>query len=432
VVAQYEWIGFLVVAALGWLVVAVAVSTRLSPGVKRLLIIGLALRIVGSLTRYEMIFRLYGGLGDSVSYFNAGLQYAELIRNLDFSFLFESAGWWAGRWWGTQFQRWITGFVVALIGPSMRGGYLFYSFISFGALCLFGLAFHRAYPYLPTSRYLIWLFLWPSLWFWPSSIGKDSVMLLAVGLVTAGYVGRRNTMGWPLLVAGLALATAIRPHVAGVTVVGVAAAHWLGMFRRMTAWSLAQAVGILLVAIFVLNTALGQLGLDDVDLEGVQEFMETHAVLSSQGGSSIDTPGGGWLQVPMAYVNILLRPFPWEAHNPQALVAALEIVVFWVVVYRRRRRILGVLRHWRKDRFLRLALPLTLLYVAMIGLVFGNLGIIARQRVVILPFLFLFLEAIPRSYAEQILERARSRAGSRRPTPQRPAVAATSALRRAP
>lgn len=397
---SYDGFGFLLVSAAALLLVGVAATRPIPVAVKRLLFLGVLLRIVGSYLRYEVLYRVYDGIGDAVGYYSVGVIYSARLLDFDFS-IFSAENWWAGNWWGTQFIRWVSGFVIALIGPTMLGEFLFFSLLAFLGLCFFGLAFSRAYPHLPVYRYLAWLCLWPSLWFWSSSVGKDAILLLAGGLVTAGYVGKRERIQWLLLVPGLLLATAIRPHVAATMVLVMALAQWLSVGKtKLTLWRTAQGVALALLAFVVVQNALTQLGLEDADTEGVQEFIAKRTLLATGGGSAIDAPSGGLATVPMAFVNILMRPFPWEAHNPQALVASLELVVLWAVVWRRRRRIWTVLRHgWRSDRFLRFALPMAAAYALLIGLVFGNLGIIARQRILVFPFLLVLLEAVPRQVA---------------------------------
>lgn len=392
----YDGFGFLLISAAALLAAGVALTRPIPVTVKRLVVLGVVLRIVGSFLRYEVLYRVYDGIGDAVGYYSVGVIYSARILDLDVS-LFSSENWWAGNWWGTQFIRYLSGFVLALIGPTMRGEFLVFSLLAFVGLCLFALAFHRAYPHLPPHRYLAWLCLWPSLWFWSSSVGKDAILLLAGGLVTAGFVGRREKLQWRLLIPGLVLATAVRPHVAAMIVLVMALAQWLGPGgRRWTVWRFAQGLLITLLAVVVVQSALSQLGLEDADAEGLQEFVARRALLATSGGSAIETPTTGLAAVPMAFVNILMRPFPWEAHNPQALMASLELVVFWALLWWRRRRVWQVLRHgWRSDRLLRFALPMTAAYVIMTGLVFGNLGIIARQRILVFPFLLLLLEAMP-------------------------------------
>lgn len=393
----YEWIGFGLVLALGGLAVALAASwTTLRP-IGRLVLLGFALRVFGSLARHQVIFGFYGGLGDAAGYFHEGMEIAHRIWSLDFSFLGEMAAL-RGSLWGTPFLRVVSGFVLGVIGPTIRGEFLAFSLFAYLGLLLLAVAFARARPEISNAPYLTWLCLWPSLWFWPSSIGKEALVILATGLVVYGYMGRKDRPNVIPLVAGLALALSIRPHFAAVLAVCLAAAYWLTRGRRWTPGTVVQAVLSATVAVWVMGKALTQLGVGDADLEGVREYVQYRSRLTEVGGSSIDPAGGqGLLSIPLAFMNILFRPFVWEAHNVFALVSALEMLFFWWIVWRRRGEFWTCLRYWRSDRLLRFAVPFTLLYVMMIGLTFGNLGIISRQRVMVFPFLFLFIESAPAS-----------------------------------
>jgi hypothetical protein len=78
------------------------------------------------------------------------------------------------------------------------------------------------------------------------------------------------------------------------------------------------------------------------------------------------------------------------------LFSAVEILGFWTIVWFRRDHFVNALRGWRSDRLLRLAIPFILMYAITLGMVVANLGIVARQRVFLFPFLFLLVEACPR------------------------------------
>jgi hypothetical protein len=108
--------------------------------------------------------------------------------------------------------------------------------------------------------------------------------------------------------------------------------------------------------------------------------------------------------IPLALVNIMLRPFLFEAHNFMALLTALEITAFWMIVWVRRKTFVYAIRNWRHDRLLRVAIPFVLFYSIALGMAVNNMGLIARQRIFIFPFLFLLIEAVPR------VQRAVSRA----------------------
>lgn len=362
----------------------------------RLLLAAVALRIVGSMARYEVIFRLYNGLGDAVRYYNDGLVLTHLIWKLQvspFSFYFWIPG---SDWWGTTFLIRLSSVALALVGPSLKAEFVVFALAAFLGLYLIALALHNSQP-RPAShvRSAAWLWLWPSLWFWPSSVGKEAVLMLAVGLVTYGYTGKDEKIRWLFFLAGLGLAFCVRPHVAAVLAMAAVAAHWLGTWRGFNFRRLVEVILAVALSTVALAGMRAQFGLADADLEGVKEFVEFRAGQTLQGGSQIGTVPLGPQGIPMAFVNTWMRPFPWEVHNVATAFAAVELMVFWVVALARRRAVLLALRKWRRHRLLRFGLPLLVAYTLMIGLAFGNLGIIARQRVLVFPFMILFLVAAP-------------------------------------
>jgi hypothetical protein len=377
-------------------VVGLAVSlTRLSRPVKYLVYAALTLRVVGSLARHWMVMEFYGR-GDSLQYFARGAAYAERFWNLDFSPFYDPELWRGGKWWGTQFVQFPTGIITALIGPSMLGTYVAFSLMAFVGLVGFGVAFHRSYPHVPVWRYLRWIWLFPSLWFWPSAIGKEAIVLMGIGLAMAGFIGRNERVNWPLMAVGIFFVFAIRPQVAAVVVLSLILAQWLSLGGRWTLGKTVQGVLILGAGLGAIWLSMRYIGVDGFDIEGVQGYMEDNPARRVGGKSSIDGVDLGLAGIPLAMVNILARPFLWEARNPMMLISAVEIFAFWCIAWFWRRPLLNSLRHWRSDRFLRVALPFILVYTVMLGMMVTNLGIVARQRLFLFPFLFLLIEAAPR------------------------------------
>lgn len=389
---EWNWPGFVLISVVALAGTVAFTPRRLSPKIKRLILLGTVLHIVGAIARYWMIFELYGGQSDAVRYYRSGLLFSEYIKELDFSFILPDYG----RWWGTRFVEVVSGFVLTLIGPTIAGEALVFSMLSFVGLVAIGLAFEEAYPGPGAQTYQKYLWLWPSLWFWPSSVGKDALVLFGLGLVTLGYVGRRTRVRWPLLLAGLTLILCIRPHVAAMVGVALATAEIIG---REGGWSGHRFVRLGLVAVFaviVMSLSLDQLGISDGDGEGqsFEEFVEFHSGQSAQGGSAIQTARtSGALALPLALVNVLFRPFIFEARNIGMMMSAVETTLFWFVVWRRRKAVRLALKQWRGNRMMRLAIPLALIIGLAFGMAFGNLGIIARQRIAVLPFLFVLLAA---------------------------------------
>ena len=362
-----------------------------------LLLMGVALRIFGSTARYELIFRFYGGLGDAVAYYYEGLNYAQQIWSQPF--LPFSVSYWTSRgtWWGTSFLEHVSGIVIAVIGPSLRAEFVVFSMLALVGLALIAQAFAATQPDPACRlRFSTWLLLWPSLWFWPSSVGKEGILMLAIGLATVGYAGRAGRIRWVLLLSGIALAFALRPHVALVLAIATLAANWLESWGgRIGMRQLIEAVVAIALTVIALNGMREQFGLQEADLEGVVEFVEYRAGQTLQGGSNIGAVPVGPQGVPLAIINVWMRPFPWEVHNMTSAIAAAELVLFWYLVWQRRREVRLAFQRWRRHRLIRFAIPMLITYTIMIGMTFGNLGLIARQRVLVFPFMLLIVAAAP-------------------------------------
>jgi hypothetical protein len=62
------------------------------------------------------------------------------------------------------------------------------------------------------------------------------------------------------------------------------------------------------------------------------------------------------------------------------------------MVWIRRRQFVASLRTWREDPLTRLSIVFVLVYAVGLGMMLSNLGIIARQRVFLFPFLLVLLQ----------------------------------------
>ena len=361
-------------------IASVFVGRRLGGVIGRLLPVAMVARVIGSTARFEVLQGFYDGVGDAKRYFGYGMLHTSEIWAFDFGFLFDDHR----HWWGTRFLENLSAFVVAIVGQNIRSGFLAFSVFALAGVTLAALAFRNAGH--DEKRYAWWVMLWPSLCFWPSSMGKDAVMMLGIGLAVYGYVGRRGRISLAPLLVGVTVLTCIRPHIAVLVAFALIAAEILQ--KSASGWgrrSLLVGLGLGAAAI-----GLSQFGLEMSDLEGIQETFEAGAARTLRGGSAIETTAG-LTAIPMAFVNTLLRPFPWEAHHVFALFASLEVWAFWVYVIVRRKDLRAALMEWRQDRFIRFGVPVGLLLAFFYGLAMSNMGIIARQRVVILPFLFIFV-----------------------------------------
>lgn len=381
---NYDWLGFSIVLVFGLMFFLGPWIRGISPRFHSLLLIGVIVHACGSLARHWMLYNLYDGIGDATGYYQAGLTYSKMIHTLDFSFF--RGPYFANKWWGTQFVKFVSGFVIALIGPSMRAEFLFFSILSLIGIYLIVRAFHESFPEVRMEKYGRFLIFCPSLCFWPSSIGKDALAIFAIAFVVYGYVSKTG-IKWIPIAIGLLISFCIRPHLAGLLVCALAAAHWTEAKRKGVLFFF-QGILILAVGTFIAYQAMNSFGLEGAGVEDVESFVSKHTI---DGRATVDSSGMGPARFAVAPINLLFRPFIWEGSGGTFL-SALEVLVFWIFVWRRRKRISLAIRAWRQHRILRFTSLFSLLYIFVIGMVIFNFGILVRQRTLIIPFLLIWLE----------------------------------------
>jgi hypothetical protein len=377
---------------------ASALVSPLPSRLRLLLCAGLGLRVLGAVARYMSAVYVYGGLADAFVYYERGLEYAQLFWREPFSSLAHAVSQdLMVQWWGTPFVRVVSGLLLIVTGPTILGQSILFSLLAFVGLCGFVVAFHRTHPATPLDQYCRWIWLIPSLWFWPSTVGKEAPILAGIGLAVMGFVPRRGGWrNWPLLALGTALVYAVRPQVAAVLVFALLVGEWLSAIGRgFTPSRMAQAALLAVVGVLVIRAGLSQAGAGGLDLDDIQNYIESSKGRRAGGGSRIEAVEFGAAGAGMGMVTVLFRPLLVEASNPMMAVSGLEVTVFWVIAWRRRRRIAAALRNWRSDPLVQVAVPFILLYATTLGMTISNLGVIARQRIFLFPFLFVLLESVP-------------------------------------
>jgi hypothetical protein len=131
------------------------------------------------------------------------------------------------------------------------------------------------------------------------------------------------------------------------------------------------------------------LNLEELSVDSLQDRMEEQQRRTTQGGSryeavSIFTPAG-FVQ---GLLTVAFRPFPWEAGSPQMVITSLETLGWMGFLWIQRRALWQRMRNLRNDPLATFALCYTVtMLLALTSL--ANFGIIARQRVMALPFLWM-------------------------------------------
>jgi hypothetical protein len=239
------------------------------------------------------------------------------------------------------------------------------------------------------------LFFWPSIVFWPSSIGKESVMLFSLGLAALGAARffTRRPGGITLAFVGILITYLVRPHVALIMLVALGFALIIGRGQSrshsLTPGSVAKGATIVLLLLGV-SVIAGRtarfLGVESLQPSSTEEaFLETETN-TKQGGSEFSAANAANpIGYPQAAVTILFRPFLFEAHSDEQIATALETLGLALLVVVSWRRLLSVPWRLRAQPYVALALAFVLVFFFVFAVI-SNFGILARERTMMLPF----------------------------------------------
>ena len=354
------------------------------------------LMAVGLLLRFLASYYRFTNGADSVLYHQNGVIIAEHLRHFDFGVDPGAAV------PGTGGLRYIAGVVEVLTGSDKYATFLVFAWLGFVACYLFYRAFVTALPNADRRRYALLIFLWPTLLFWPSSIGKDCWMILAVGIAVLGAarVFVRLRGGYTLMLIGFGAGSLVRPHVMLIVLVGFIVALAIG--RRVskagvTPSSVAKVAGLILL--IVVGTFLVGRTQSVVGGSGVGDFdtvLSQTATRTQQGTSAFSPPDPrSPIGYPLAAVTVLVRPFPFESSGLEQIATSAEGMLLGLLILLSWRRLFTIPKRLRAEPYVTFAL----VYVGVFIFVFAaiaNFGILARERSMLLPMVFVLL-ALPKT-----------------------------------
>ena len=357
--------------------------------------LGLALmaHVVGSLLRFIIIQAVYHGVADANGYYGAGVQLAPLFRSLQFP-VFPHPG--------TAFMNFCTGLLFAVTGPTMLGGFVVCAALGFVGSWFFYKAFRISFPEGDARLFSLLIFLLPSMWYWPSSLGKDGLIVLFLGIATYGFaliLRGRLLHGFWVAGGGIAGTVMIRPPMAAALVVAAAAAVLLRPARVRSIQAQALLYLVLVPVLVVMSAVTIQSArtyIHSDDPVAAFEAQQTQTFGAQGGGSNFSasspfTPKG----LPIAIVTVNFRPFPYEAGGLLPAIASLEGVVLLWLAFRRRHQLIAGLRTWHSNGMVILAFLAWFSFSVILSSL-PNFGLLARQRTQALPYLFMLLAMVPR------------------------------------
>jgi hypothetical protein len=235
--------------------------------------------------------------------------------------------------------------------------------------------------------YLFILFL-PSVNFWTAAIGKDAPIFFAICLSLWAMLDLRKRY----IYFGLALAlmVVVRAHIALMAAAALAGAAF---FERSI--TLGRKAGLLSVALicvsFLAGAVQNTLDVDVTSTSSVSAFLEKqNGIYENVGG----TTSLGSASFPVRLFSLLFRPLFFDSLGMMGLVASIEnVAVIFAFLY--------MLIRWRNLVFLtrrvlffRFAVIFAAMILISLSLVYYNVGLGLRQRVMAYPMVFSMLVAL--------------------------------------
>jgi len=367
------------------------------------------LMLVGLGMRFAFAYYRMTHAADAVLYHQWGVRLSAQYRALNFG---ADPG---AQVPGTGGMRVISGFVHVFVNDDYFASYLVMGWLAFWGCYFIYQAAVTTVPDLKRYRYARLIFLWPSLAYWLTSLGKDSWMVFTVGIASYGAarVFRRQTGGYILFIGGLFLGSFVRPHLCLVALLAFIVALTLGRLQnpqqRVTPGSVAKiAALIVLLAFATVLVARTQSLLRTGDLGS---GLSNVAARTAEGASAYHAPDPlSPTGYPQAVVTVLFRPFPFEAHGMEQLVTAAECIFLVGLTIASIKGLASVFRRIRTQPYVTYCAVYVLVWAAIFGII-SNFGILERQRSTMLPFYFVLvsLPALARTRStEQRSVRTRS------------------------
>lgn len=376
------------------------------PWLGRILLWALFAKFAFTMVRYFVIERIYGGNADAGTYDYGGQYLADLylqgIFTTDIPLL-------ASRGPETVRISVIVAVIYLVTGFSVYAAFFVFSSICFWGQVLMLRAFRRAVPDGDHRHYTVLVMFLPSMLFWPSSIGKEAVMIGCIGLVSYGAANilgdQARVRGFLIFAAGTGALFLIRPHMGMIAIVSLGIASAVGVlagFRRYNSTrAFAVRIGALILLIAAASLATTQLsrffdeGGAASDESGLTAVLDKTRNMTSTGGSeftpvAVSNP----LDLPAGAMTVLFRPFPWEARSVNGLITAAEGLLLLGLFVAGWRRLITWARTVPKRPYLVFAFTFAMVFVVAFSYV-SNFGILARQRTQMLPLVLTLLAMYP-------------------------------------
>lgn len=286
----------------------------------------------------------------------------------------------------------ITSFFSSFLNLSLLATFLAFNILgSIGLLafdsCLRAITFNKSKFIRILCTIIVFL---PSISFWTSGIGKDSIAFMAIGL--ALWSSTQKKKHYWILIISIFLMLVVRPHISALMTISFAASILIQQKISFLKRFILTLIGIIL-AVTLIPLAIDTSGLSDLD--NLNQYIIQRQSYNQEGGGGIDITS---MPLALKLFTYLFRPLPFEANNLFSLAASVDNIILLCLFLS---GLFHILKYKKQDAFdntffLWIYVITTWL---ILSLTTANLGISLRQKWMFTPILiYLLISAINRKH----------------------------------
>ncbi len=228
------------------------------------------------------------------------------------------------------------------------------------------------------------ILFFPNMHFWTASLGKGSAIFLGLMMFTYAIVNPKSRIY--LLLLGSIIIFYIRPHVFMFVAVGAILGYMSGK-EKIPFWQKLMVFVVMIGALVLLqDKILGVMNLQNSEnlIEDFEAAAEKNAEDLSSAGSGVDMNS---YPIPLKLFTFWFRPLFVDAPNILGLITSVENLLYLLLFF----------KIWKKDfiKFIikspaMVKMSLVIFFTTSLAMTFvmSNLGIIMRQKTMVMYFLF--------------------------------------------
>lgn len=342
---------------------------------------------------------LFAHLAACLFYYNYTLSHI----SDSYTYYYDPFGYWNKPWGlGTTLVTQLTHLLRYGLGATYFDCFLVFQVFSMAGIAILARTFDEIEACAGVAErrgYWAVLFL-PSLHFWTVAIGKDAPLLLGISLCLWAMLSFRKRFLYFCI--AMLLMVLFRAHIALMAIISLAAAAFFG-----ASISLGRKLAVVGVAVAGLILVLGPvqhtISADVTSASSVEDFLTRQSDLGASVGG---TTSIGQIGFVLRLFSLLFRPLFFDAVGVLGLLASAEnaLVVLAFLYMLTHARNVALLA--RRVEFIRFSIFFAAIVLLSLALVYYNVGLGLRQRVMAYPMIFSLLVALWSLRRRQKLEAA--------------------------